>query len=324
MAPDASVRVGTRGSRLALWQADHVVARLASLRPGEQFERVVVRTTGDRVLDTALSKIGDKGLFTKELEQALREERVDLVVHSLKDLPTALAPDLVLAAVLAREDPRDALVSAERGRLTALPAGARVGTSSLRRRAQLLARRADLRIVDLRGNVNTRVERVRRGEYDAAVLARAGLVRLGLEAEIAETFEPEVLLPAVGQGALAVQVRAGDQRTRGLLAPLDDASTRLATAAERALLGRLEGGCQVPVGALAALEQGRLTLRGLVADPFGGASVGARVDGLVASEAEAAALGVRLAERLLRDGAAPILERVRGAAVAAVVGEDGP
>lgn len=323
MAPETAVRVGTRGSRLALWQADHVIGRLAALRPSARFERVVVRTVGDMVLDTALSKIGDKGLFTKELEQALREEAVDLVVHSLKDLETELPPDLVLAAVLEREDPRDALVSAAGRDLRELPSGSRVGTSSLRRRAQLLELRPDLRVVDLRGNVDTRVARVRQGDCAAAVLARAGLVRLGLAARIVETFDPELLLPAVGQGALAVQVRRTDAGTRELAALLGHAPTRLATTAERALLGRLEGGCQVPVGALARWTNRELGLSAVVADPDGRRSVRGSLAGPAATEAQAAALGVRLAERLLHDGAAAILDGLRAPALPAATPEPG-
>jgi hydroxymethylbilane synthase len=212
---------------------------------------------------------------------------------------------------LEREDPRDALVARSASTLADLPAGARIGTSSLRRRAQILARRPDLRVDDLRGNVPTRVERVERGEYDAAVLACAGLRRLGLEERIREVIEPDVLLPAVGQGALVVQLREGDARLAALLASLDHRPTRLATAAERALLGRLEGGCQVPIGALAALEGDMLTLRGLVADVDGSRVVRGVLARAASSEAEARALGDGLAERLLAEGAGDILDRVR-------------
>jgi hydroxymethylbilane synthase len=306
------LRVGTRGSRLALWQADHVAARLAAIRPGLKVERVVVRTLGDRLPEEALAKIGEKGLFTRDIEDALRRGSIDLAVHSLKDLPTRIAEGLALGAVLVREDPRDALLSRLGQGLSTLGAGSRIGTSSPRRRAQLLVLRPDLRVFDLRGNVPTRVEKLERGECDAIVLARAGLLRLGLEGRITEVIEPDVLLPAVGQGAIAVQIRAEDPRVRDLVAGLDHGPTRLATAAERALLARLEGGCQVPVGALGDLAGRRLTLRGLVADMDGGAVVRDCEARDVSNEAGAEALGQFLGERLLQKGAAPILARVRG------------
>jgi len=305
------IRIGTRGSRLALWQADHVSGRLAEAHPGLTLERVIIRTTGDRILDTALSKIGDKGLFTRELEAALREERIDVAVHSLKDLPTEMPEGLGLAAVLGREDPRDALVFPGSGGLAVLPEGARVGTSSLRRRAQLLALRPDLEIVDLRGNVPTRIEKVQRGDVRAAVLARAGLLRLGLEEHVTEILEPEQLLSAVGQGAVAVQSRAGDADTIGLLAALDHGPTRRAVAAERALLARLEGGCQVPIGALATGDGDAMRLRAVVAAVDGRDAVRGEETAPVRSEADAESLGIRLADRLLRDGAGAILARTR-------------
>ena len=307
------LRVGTRGSRLALWQADLVAQRLRAAFPDLEVIRVVIRTTGDRVLDTALSKIGDKGLFTRELETALFDGGIDVAVHSLKDLPTELPDGLELGAVLEREDPRDALVSPSGRRLAELPRGARIGTSSLRRRAQLLAARPDLEIVDLRGNVPTRVEKVEHGDCDAAVLALAGLVRLGLEAKIAERLAPQVLLSAAGQGAIAVQARAGDEAVAARLAPLDHLATRLAVTAERALLARLEGGCQVPIGALATPANGQLTLLALVADLDGREVVRGEESAEVRDAGAAAALGGGLGERLLEEGAAAILARVRGA-----------
>ncbi|MGE0453283.1 MAG: hydroxymethylbilane synthase [Vicinamibacteria bacterium] len=307
------LRIGTRASRLALWQADHVAALLRAAHPGLVVERVEIVTAGDRVLDQALSRIGDKGLFTHELEDALRTGRIDLAVHSLKDLPTTLPADLDLGAVVEREDPRDALVSNGGRRLDELPAGARIGTSSLRRRSQLLAQRPDLVVLDLRGNVPTRLEKVACGEADATVLARAGLMRLGLDDRIAEVLAPEVMLPAVGQGALGVELRRQDERVTRLLAPLDHAATRLATAAERALLARLEGGCQVPVGALAEIAGGRLRLRGLVADIDGSRVVREETEGVAGDATAAARLGTALAERLLEAGASPILAKIRAA-----------
>ncbi len=309
---ESILRIGTRGSKLALWQTDRVAALLREAHPGLETERVVIQTVGDRVLDTALSKIGDKGLFTRELEEALRTERIDLAVHSLKDLPTALPDDLTIGAVLEREDPRDALVSREGRTFAQLAPESRVGTSSLRRRSQLLAARPELSIVDLRGNVPTRVDRVTRGEMEAAVLARAGLVRLGLDEHISEVLEPELMLPAVGQGALAVEARANDQKVLEKLAPLEDPVTRIVTAAERGLLARLEGGCQVPVGALATLAEGRLlTLRGLVGDVDGGHIVRDVIEAEARDVADAARIGTTLAERLLAAGAGEILDRIR-------------
>jgi hydroxymethylbilane synthase len=305
------LRIGTRASRLALWQADRVAELLRTAHPGLRVERVEMVTVGDRVLDTALSRIGDKGLFTRELEDALRAGRIDLAVHSLKDLPTELPEDLALGAVVEREDPRDALVSRAGCDFERLPAGARVGTSSLRRRAQILARRPDLVVVDLRGNVPTRLGKVARGDADAAVLARAGLVRLGLEARITQVLEPEALLPAVGQGALGVEVRRADERVARLIEPLDHAPSRLATVAERALLARLEGGCQVPVGALAESRNGRLRLRALVAGVDGRRLVRDEIEGAASDAAAAARLGTRLAERLLAAGAGAILDAIR-------------
>ncbi len=314
MKPEAgTLRVGTRGSRLALWQAEHVAACLRREHPGLVVEQLVLSTAGDRVVDVALSKVGDKGLFTRELEEALGEGRIDVAVHSLKDLPTEMPDGLALGAVLQREDPRDALVGPWTGGLDGLPDGARVGTSSLRRRAQLLARRPDLRVVDLRGNVPTRLTKRERGECDAAVLALAGLRRLGLEHAVGTVLEPQAMLPAVGQGALAVQSRRGDARVAALLGPLDHGPTRLAVAAERGFLARLEGGCQVPVGCLATTATTSLRLRGLVADVDGSVVVSGVVEEAVGDEPAATALGERLAERLLANGAREILSRVRAA-----------
>jgi hydroxymethylbilane synthase len=307
-----TLRLGTRGSPLALWQADEVERRLLAARPGLRIEREILKTPGDRVQDEALFRIGDKGLFTKDVEAALVAERIDLAVHSLKDLPTTLAPGLVLGAVLEREDPRDALVSAGPW-LHELPTGARVGTSSLRRRALLLSLRPDLRIVELRGNVSTRIAKAERGECEALVLARAGLLRLGLENRAVEVFEPERILPAVGQGVVAVEVRERDRRVIDLAAAIDHAPTRLAVTAERALLARLEGGCQVPIGALAVCVEGGLRLDGLVADLDGRRVVRASEVARVTSRAEACGLGERAAAKLVAGGATEVLDRIRAA-----------
>jgi hydroxymethylbilane synthase len=290
-----------------------VERRLRTVDPGIRIEREILKTPGDRAQDEALFRIGDKGLFTKDVEAALAGRRIDLAVHSLKDLPTAVAPGLVVAAVLEREDPRDALVSAGPW-LHELPRGARVGTSSLRRRAQLLALRPDLRIVEVRGNVATRLAKPERGECDAVVLARAGLLRLGLADRAVEVFDPERMVPAVGQGALAVEVRTDDPRVVALVARIDHLETRLAVTAERSLLARLEGGCQVPVGALAAFADGVLQLRALVSDLDGRRVVRASGSARVGREADAQELGDRVAETLVADGARDVLEGIRATA----------
>lgn len=259
------LRIGTRGSALALWQARRVAERLAGL--GVETEIEIIRTTGDRITDVPLARVGSKGLFTKEIEEALLEGRIDLAVHSLKDLPVELPAGLALAAVPERESPLDAVVGR---RLAELPPGARVGTSSLRRAAQLRRLRPDLVIEDIRGNLDTRLRKLDEGRYDAILLAAAGLVRLGLEARIAERLAPETMCPAVGQGALAVETRAEPDPAFAVCAQLEDPAARCAVEAERALLAALGGGCQVPLGAHAWLGGGRLRLRAVVADPATG------------------------------------------------------
>lgn len=304
------LRLGTRGSRLALRQADMVMKRLAASNPGVEIQLVTVKTVGDRILDVPLSKIGDKGLFTKELDIALHREKIDMAVHSLKDLPTVMPDDLLIGAVLEREAPNDVLVSASRKRLKDLPAGARIGTSSLRRRSQILALRPDVTVVDLRGNVPTRLERAEKGEFDAIVLALAGMARLGFTSKITEVLGPDTMLPAVGQGAIAVQHRAGDARVAAMTAALDHRPTRLAVTAERGLLRRLEGGCQVPIGALARVDGKKLALEGLVADLDGAPLFRARHEGEAIVESAAAAIGVKVAESLLAMGARDVLDRI--------------
>ncbi len=308
-AAPGRLRLATRKSQLARWQTDHVAARLRTLHPGLEIEIVEVVTTGDQVRDRALAEIGERGLFTKELERCLLEGRADLAVHSLKDLETTLPAGLDLLAVPERADPREALLSRHGLGLTALPAGARVGTSSIRRRAQLLALRPDLAVEDLRGNVPTRVARVERGAggLEAILLARAGLERLGLLDRVTEVLEPDRILPAVGQGALAIEGPAGDGRVRALVAPLDHADTRRAILAERAFLRALHGGCQVPAGALARLAGDTLVLDGLVCALDGRAVFRDRAAG---RPAEAEAIGTRLAEALLARGAGEVLADV--------------
>jgi hydroxymethylbilane synthase len=305
------LRLGTRGGALALWQAGEVARLIAAGHPRVTVDTRVIRTTGDLVPEMPLAQIGSVGLFTREIEKALLEGAIDIAVHSLKDLPTRLPDGLTLAAVLARADPRDALVAPPGTRLADLPPGSRIGTSSMRRRAQVLAYRPELTMLDVRGNVPTRVARLDRGEYDALVLARAGLQRLGLDARVAEVIEPGIVVPAPGQGALAIQARSGDVRVAELLRGLDHRPSRLATTAERALLARLEGGCQAPVGALGILADDVLTLTGVVASLNGRRVVRGRGQAIVRTEAEAEASGFRLAERLLQQGAAEILAEVR-------------
>jgi hydroxymethylbilane synthase len=306
------LRVGTRASRLALWQTDSVIAALSARWPELTIERVSISTIGDRLTDVPLPRIGDKGVFTRELEDGLRDGTIDLAVHSLKDLPTDQPHGLSLAAVLEREDPRDALVATTPLTLETLGPGARIGTSSLRRRAQLLALRPDLDVRDLRGNVPTRVDRVWRGDLDAAVLAAAGLNRLGMTDRVAQILDPRVMLPAPGQGAMAVQVRADDDETHGWLAVLDHPPTRMATAAERSLLAALEGGCQVPIAALAtAGADDRMILHGLVASLDGASVFRHTAEARVRADAEAAALGRVVAEALLDAGAGGLLREIR-------------
>jgi hydroxymethylbilane synthase len=311
------VRAGTRASRLALWQTEHVIARLSQAWPALSFERVQVRTLGDRITDVPLPRIGDRGLFTRELEDGLHGGTIDFAVHSLKDLPTDQPAGLALGAVLAREDPREALVSREGRRLADLPPGARLGTSSLRRRAQVMALRRDLEIADIRGNVPTRVDKVRRGEYDATLLAMAGLRRLDLTGAVTEVFADDTMVSAPGQGALAVQVRAGDDRMRQIVAAIDDVGARLAAAAERRVLSTLEGGCQAPIGALATWSAaGRLRLVGIVAAIDGARLLRAVDERAVTDERQALALGDAIAAALGRQGAHALIERARQLAAA--------
>jgi hydroxymethylbilane synthase len=305
------LRIGTRGSPLALWQANHVADRLRPLttRP---VETVLIETTGDKVRDRPLSQIGGDGLFTREIQKALLAGVVDVAVHSLKDLPTEPIPGLLLAAVPPRGTTGDALVSMRHQRFDDLPAGAVVGTSSLRRRAQVLHRRPDLTLVDLRGNVETRLRKLQEQGLDAIILAVAGLERLGLAERITEVLDPEWMLPAVGQGALGLECRADDPATLALLRQLDDLPTREAVLAERAFLRGLGGGCLVPIGAQGIVESGTLTLRGAVLSPDGKFRTAAEMSG---SPGAAEALGQRLAESLLdrggRQALAAFLDRSR-------------
>jgi len=304
----SSLIIGSRGSALAVRQAEIVRARLAAHYPHLTFSLKLIRTSGDRLADRPLTAFGGKGLFIKELEEALRAGEIDLAVHSLKDMPAELPEGLQLAAILEREDPRDALVTRTgEGTVRTLPKGAIVGTSSLRRLAQLRAMRPDLDIRPLRGNVDTRLRKLDEGHYEAIILAAAGLVRLGLEARIVERIPTEVMIPAIGQGAIAVETRAEDDDVTALVARLDHPPTRAATMAERAFLHRLGGGCHVPIAAHAELvsdEPARLLLRGMIASPDGTRLLKAHISGPLT---EAVALGHQLAERLIAEGALALL-----------------
>jgi hydroxymethylbilane synthase len=298
--------IGSRGSQLALWQAKWIAARLAER--GQETRIEIIKTTGDKITDVPLAKVGTKGLFTKEIEEALLDGRIDLAVHSLKDLPTEVPAGLTIAAIPEREDPRDALVGVT---LKSLTAGAKVGTSSLRRAAQLRVIRKDLRIESVRGNLDTRVRKLDEGHYDAIVLASAGLMRLGWAHRIAEILSPEVMCPAVGQGALAVETRV-DGPALEVCTRLDHALTRAAVTAERAVLASLGGGCQVPIGAHAQLSGGIVQLIGVVISPNGEQVVRKSDEGAVA---DAENVGRRVGAALLAAGAREILEQVYGAPV---------
>ncbi|MBI2877587.1 MAG: hydroxymethylbilane synthase [Candidatus Tectomicrobia bacterium] len=300
-----NIRIGTRGSLLALWQTRWVAARLKELEPGLEVDVRVIQTTGDKILDAPLAKIGGKGLFVKEIEEALLSGQVDLAVHSVKDLPTDLPEGLLLGAVPVREDPWDAWIAREGVPLDQLRSGARIGTSSLRRQAQLLRRRPDWEIVSLRGNLDTRLRKLSSEGLDGIVLAWAGLERMGWADRVTEILPAEVCLPAIGQGALGIEVRQDAEEEMPFLDCLNHPPSYQAVAAERAFLRRLGGGCQVPIAALAEVQGDQLSLRGLVCSPRGDRWVSGKMGG---KAGEAPALGQCLAERLLAEGAEAILE----------------
>jgi hydroxymethylbilane synthase len=305
----ARLRIGSRGSQLALWQANHIAALLRGR--DHEVEIEIIKTTGDKITDVPLARVGTKGMFTKEIEEALAARRVDLAVHSLKDLPTEIPSEFEIAAVTKRDDPRDVFCSRKYASIEALPKAARVGTSSLRRQAQLKALRPDLEIHPLRGNVDTRLSKLEAGEYGAIILAAAGLSRLGKTELIKQFISAAVMCPAAGQGALAVEIRAGDSGTLEQVAFLDDPSARTATTCERALLGRLGGGCQVPIGALAGVLGGRLHLQAVVASPDGSQVLRESAEGV-----DAVRLGQSVADALLHRGGKAILEAVYGREIA--------
>jgi hydroxymethylbilane synthase len=301
----ARLRVGSRGSQLALWQANHISALLRER--GHEVELEIIKTTGDKITDVALAKVGTKGMFTKEIEEALAEGHIDLAVHSLKDLPTEVAAGFEIAAVTQRENPRDVFCSRKYGSIEDLPRAARVGTSSLRRQAQLKAVRPDLDIHPLRGNVDTRLRKLEAGEYDAIILAAAGLNRLGKTELVRQVIPAEMMCPAAGQGALGIEIRAGDSLTRQHLAFLDNSAARAATTCERALLNKLGGGCQVPIGAFAEVRNGQLHLEAIVADPDGSKVLRESRDG-----SDPVQLGESVGNTLLQRGGDAILEAVYG------------
>jgi hydroxymethylbilane synthase len=302
----SALRIGTRGSLLAKWQAEFV-RRQVFQATGIEGEIVIIKTSGDKMQQISLSEIGGKGIFVKELEEALLDNSIDIAVHSVKDIPTKMPPGLSFPAILRREDIRDCLVSNNGANLAALREGARVGTGSLRRRAQLLHLRPDLDIRDLRGNVDTRLRKVESGEYDAIMLAKAGLDRLGATHRINEVFSPEIFLPAVGQGAIGVECRADDAETSAALEKLDDAETRSAIIAERTLLSTLEGGCQVPLGAWARIERDELVLEACVCSVDGTQYIKQRA---AAPRDQARALGEHMGRLLIDAGAQSILQEV--------------
>ncbi|MGH8501259.1 MAG: hydroxymethylbilane synthase [Gammaproteobacteria bacterium] len=298
------VRIATRKSRLAVWQAQTVARQLQDLHPQLKIELIGMTTQGDRVLDSPLARIGGKGLFVKELEEGLRTGRADLAVHSMKDVPMTFPPHLHLPVMLRREDPRDALVSNRFESLAALPRDARVGTSSLRRQCQLKARLPEACIRELRGNVNTRLDKLDAGDFDAIILAAAGLKRLDLEDRIREYISVESSLPAIGQGAIGIECRRDDARVNELIAPLDDRETHTRVQAERAISARLNGGCQVPIAGFAQLTGDELFLRGLIGYPDGRKIIRGQARG---SAWDAQRLGHEVAEQLLAQGAGEIL-----------------
>jgi len=302
--PSATIRIATRASPLALWQAHHVQARLLQADPTLRVELLELTTRGDQILDRRLSKVGGKGLFVKELEVALQEHQADLAVHSLKDVPMVLAPEFELAAILERADPRDCLVSSRHASLAQLPQGARVGTSSLRREMALRARFAGLQIVSVRGNVGTRLAKLDRGDFDALVMAAAGLQRLGLGGRIAQILPPELFLPAPGQGALAIEIRAGDEAVRARLAHLEHAPTRACVTAERAVSRGLGGSCEFPLAAYAQIDQQRLHLRAWAGSATRGEMIEAQASG---AAAQAEAIGLRVVEELKQCGVERLL-----------------
>jgi hydroxymethylbilane synthase len=305
------VRIGTRGSKLALWQTEFVRRKLSDVFPDVEFEVKVIKTKGDKILDSPLSKIGDKGIFTREIEIELLNREIDIAVHSLKDLPTKLPEGLIIGAVTEREDVRDVLISKDNLKLAELPKEAVIATGSLRRRAQLLHFRSDFKFVDLRGNIDTRFRKFDESNWDAMVLAFAGVRRMNYEGRIAELISTDIVLPAVGQGAIAIEVREDDVKILDLVRRINHIETELATRSERALLRRLEGGCQVPIGAFAVVNDGKIKISAMISNFDGTFFVRDSIEGFVSNDVEE--LGFELAEKLLEQGGARILEEIKRA-----------
>jgi hydroxymethylbilane synthase len=305
------VRIGTRGSKLALWQTEFVRRKLSDVFPDVEFEVKVIKTKGDKILDSPLSKIGDKGIFTREIEIELLNREIDIAVHSLKDLPTKLPEGLIIGAVTEREDVRDVLISKDNLKLAELPKEAVIATGSLRRRAQLLHFRSDFKFVDLRGNIDTRFRKFDESNWDAMVLAFAGVRRMNYEGRIAELISTDIVLPAVGQGAIAIEVREDDVKILDLVRRINHIETELATRSERALLRRLEGGCQVPIGAFAVVNDGKIKISAMISNFDGTFFVRDSIEGFVNNDVEE--LGFELAEKLLEQGGARILEEIKRA-----------
>lgn len=296
--------IGTRGSKLALWQANHIAGRLAAEHPGLEIELRHIVTTGDKILDVPLAKIGGKGLFTKELENAMLSGEIDLAVHSLKDMPTELPAGLFLAAITERMNPGDAFISPRYKTIDKLPQGAQIGTSSLRRKAQLLIHRPDLHIVDLRGNIDTRLKKLEQEALDGILLAVSGLTRLGWDDRITQVVPMDICLPAVGQGALAIEAREGDSEVLPLLSCLEHNDTRYAVTAERAFLREVEGGCQIPIGVYGRMDCDQLIIQAVIASPDGTSAIRDKASG---GAADAASLGITLARRMLDAGGRHLL-----------------
>jgi hydroxymethylbilane synthase len=303
------IRIGTRGSALALWQAEWVKAELGTKYPGMAVSLTKIKTTGDKILDVPLAQVGGKGLFVKEIEEAMLENEIDIAVHSMKDVPTFFPDGLHLSCITRREDARDALLSRNHVKFKDLPKGANVGTSSLRRQAQLMHVRPDFKIQQLRGNVDTRLRKLKEGLFDAIILAAAGVKRLGLAENVTEYIDEDISLPAIGQGALGIECRVDDRELNDLIAFFNHQDTRICVTGERALLRRLEGGCQVPIACYGRIKDGKLQLTGLV-----GSVDGKRIikDAVVGAPEHAEKLGVTLAEKLLKQGADVILREVYG------------
>ena len=303
------IRIGTRASALALWQAEWVKSELEKKYPGMTVSLTKIKTTGDKILDVPLAKVGGKGLFVKEIEEAMLRNEIDIAVHSMKDVPTFFPDGLHLGAITKREDARDALLSRNKVKFKDLPKGAKVGTSSLRRQTQLMSVRPDFVIEQLRGNVDTRLRKLKEGQYDAIILAAAGVKRLGLAENVTEYIDAEVSVPAIGQGALGIECRVDDRELNDLIAFFNHAESRVCVTGERALLRRLEGGCQVPIACYGQIKNGQLSLVGLVGSVDGKRIIKNSIEG---PQAEAERLGVELAEMLLKRGADVILREVYG------------